>query len=153
MAFSPLISYGTKVRTGALVSKRPCEPCQISMPAPLAAAWKGNGMERRLEENSSLESPAISTLPSTYFSWVMVSMRGAILLRLVGKATDLMLDVGERDFGELAAGGRAQNHGNGIGAAAAGDGDVDVLGDGIDHHVLNQDLVGARCRAWRRSFR
>ena len=62
MAFSPLISYGTKVRTGALVSKRPCEPCQISIPAPLLAAWNGNGMLRRLEENSSLERPAIEHL-------------------------------------------------------------------------------------------
>ena len=36
----------------------------------------------------------------------------------------------------------AQDHGNGVGAAAARDRDVDVLRDRVDHHVLNQDLVG-----------
>src|SRR5438093_8485554 len=74
----PSSVYGTKVRTGALVSKRPCEPCQISILAPLLAAWNGNGIERRLDENSSFESPATITLPSMYAISVIVSSRGLL---------------------------------------------------------------------------
>src|ERR1043166_7781415 len=70
-----LISYGTKVRTGELVSNRPCWLCQISTPVALDASWNGYGIERRLDENSSFERPAMKTLPLTYFNCVMVSMR------------------------------------------------------------------------------
>src|SRR5579863_5720181 len=47
------------------------------MPAALLASENGKGIERRLEENSSLESPATSTLPSTYFTEVITSIRCA----------------------------------------------------------------------------
>src|SRR5437764_15471689 len=43
---------------------------------PLDACWKGKGIERRLDENSSFERPATTTLPSTNARWVIVSMRG-----------------------------------------------------------------------------
>ena len=67
-----------------------------------------------------------------------------VLLRLIEQGDGHVLDVGERNFGELAARGGAQDHGNGIGAASARDRDVDVLRDRVDDDVLNQDLVGGR---------
>src|SRR6266853_5968160 len=43
---------------------------------PLDACWKGNGIERRLDENSSLDSPATTTFPLINAMCVIVSMRG-----------------------------------------------------------------------------
>src|SRR5215475_10055165 len=86
-----LISYGTKVRTGALVSNRPCEPCQISIPAALLASVNGYGIERRLDENSSFDRPATNTLPSTYLIEVIVSMLCRSCVGPSGRLTDACL--------------------------------------------------------------
>ncbi len=42
---------------------------------PFAACWKGNGIERKLDENSSLESPATTTLPLINARCVIASIR------------------------------------------------------------------------------
>src|SRR5262249_7239919 len=47
---------------------------------PFPAGWNGNGIERRLDENSSLESPATITLPFTNARCVTVSSRGLLPL-------------------------------------------------------------------------
>ena len=61
----PSPSYGTKVRIGEAVSYLPCETWKISSELDCAAPLNGKGMRRRVDENSSFDAPATSSLPST----------------------------------------------------------------------------------------
>src|ERR1700722_11683202 len=72
----PAIVYGTKVRTGAAVSYRPCDACQIWRVAPLSAVLKGYGIERSADDHSSFDRPATIRLPLMNAMSVMVCVRG-----------------------------------------------------------------------------
>src|SRR5262245_17267581 len=74
--FCPPSVYGTNVRTGACVSYRPCDACQICSWVPLAAVLNGYGMERRADDHSSFDIPATSRLPFTKAMSVMVVVLG-----------------------------------------------------------------------------
>src|SRR3982751_4153242 len=48
------------------------------MLAPLPACWNGNGIECKLDENSSFDNPATTTFPSTKAMSVIASTRGLL---------------------------------------------------------------------------
>ena len=53
------------MRIGEAVSHLPCETWKISRVLPLTSPVNGNGIRRSVEENSSFDSPATSSVPST----------------------------------------------------------------------------------------